>query len=55
MVMTPPGLRPENDCAGEDHQEVQVCDIDPCPCQRERSTSINPQISDSNKNLLCRI
>jgi hypothetical protein len=41
---------PENDCAGEDQQQLQT--TDPSSCYRERSTSTNPQLCDSNKNLV---
>jgi hypothetical protein len=42
--MSPVGLGPENGCAGEDQQHFSR--------HRERPTSTNPQLSDSNKNLV---
>jgi hypothetical protein len=50
MVASPTGLGPENDCAGEDQQQLQT--THPSSRQRERPTSTNPQLSDSNKNLV---
>jgi hypothetical protein len=50
MAASPTGLRPENDCAGEGQQLLQT--TDPSCRQRERPTSTNPQLSDSNKNLV---
>jgi hypothetical protein len=47
MVASPTGLGPENDCAGEDQQQLHT--TDPSSRQRERPTSTNPQMSDSNK------
>jgi hypothetical protein len=48
MVAGPTGLGPKNDRAGEDPQKLQT--TDPFSRQRERPTSTNPQLSDSNKN-----
>jgi hypothetical protein len=50
MVTTPTGRGPENDCAGEGQQ--QLLTTDPSSRQTERPTSTNPQLSDSNKNLV---
>jgi hypothetical protein len=50
MVAGPTGLGPENDCAGEDQQQLKM--TDPSSRQRERPTSTNPQLLDSNTNLL---
>jgi hypothetical protein len=50
MVMSPAGLRPENDLAGEDQQQLHT--TDPSFRQRGRPISIKPQLSDSNKNLV---
>jgi hypothetical protein len=50
MVTSPMGLGPENDCAGEGQQQLQTAD--PSSHQRERLTLTNPQLSDSNKNLV---
>jgi hypothetical protein len=50
MVMSPPELRPENDCAGEDQQ--QLLTADPSSRKRGRPTSTTPQLSDSKKNLV---
>jgi hypothetical protein len=50
MASSPTGLGPENDCAGEDQQQLKT--TDPSSRQRERPTSTNTQLSDSNKNLV---
>jgi hypothetical protein len=50
MVISPAGLVPETDFAGEDQQQLQT--TDPSSCQRWRPTSANPQLSDSNENLV---
>jgi hypothetical protein len=50
MVASPKGLVPENDCAGDGRQQLQT--TDPSSLQRERPTSTNRQLSDSNKNLV---
>jgi hypothetical protein len=50
MVASPKGLGPDNDCAGEDQQQLQT--TDPSSRQRERPTSTNPQLSDNNKDLV---
>jgi hypothetical protein len=50
MVVSPMGFGPENDCAGEGQQHIQK--IDPSSRQRERPTSTNTKLSDSNKNLV---
>jgi hypothetical protein len=50
MVMSPAGLGPENDCAGEAQQQLYMAD--PSSRQTERPTSTNQQLSDSNKNLV---
>jgi hypothetical protein len=50
MVTNPTGLGPKNDCIGEDQQQLQTAD--PFSCQRERPTSTNQQLSDSNKNVV---
>jgi hypothetical protein len=50
MIMSPEGLGPENDCAGEDQQQLETAD--PSSRQRERPTSTNPQLSDSNKDVV---
>jgi hypothetical protein len=47
MVASPMGLGPENDCAAEGQQPLQM--TDPSSGQRERPTSTNPLLSDSNK------
>jgi hypothetical protein len=46
MAASLTGLGPDNDCAGEGQQQ------DPSSRQRERPISTNPQLSDSNKNLV---
>jgi hypothetical protein len=38
MIMSPMGLGPENDCAAEDHQQLQTTDPSSRP---ERATHIN--------------
>jgi hypothetical protein len=40
----------EKDCADEDQQQLYT--TDPSSRQKERPTSINLQLSDSNKNLV---
>jgi hypothetical protein len=50
MVVSSTGLGPENDCAGEVQQQLYTTDSS--SRQRERPTSRNPQLSDSNKNLV---
>jgi hypothetical protein len=50
MAMSPAGLGPENDCSVEGQQQLQT--TDPSSRQRGRPTSINPQLSDSNKNVV---
>jgi hypothetical protein len=50
MVTSPTGLGPENDCAGEGQQQLQTTESS--SRQREGPTSTNPQLSDSNKNLV---
>jgi hypothetical protein len=50
MVASPTGLGPENDCAGENQQQLET--TDPSSRQREHRTTANPQLSDSNKNLV---
>jgi hypothetical protein len=50
MAATPTGLGPGNDCPGEGQQ--QMLTTDPSFHQRERPTSTNAQMSDSNKNLV---
>jgi hypothetical protein len=50
MVMNPAGLGSENDCAGEGQQQLHT--TDPSSGHRGRPTSTNPQLSDSNKNLV---
>jgi hypothetical protein len=49
MVMSPVGLRPENDCAGEDQQRLQT--IDPSSRQRGcyiRTISTSAQLENKN-------
>jgi hypothetical protein len=48
MVARSKGLGPKKDCAGEGQQHIQK--TDPSSRQRERPTSTNPQLSDSNKD-----
>jgi hypothetical protein len=50
MVASPKGLGPENNCAGEGQQQLQK--TDPYSRQRERPISTNPQLSNSNRNLI---
>jgi hypothetical protein len=50
MIVGPMGFGPENDCAGEGQQLLYR--TDPSSRQRKRPTSTNPQLSDSNKNLV---
>jgi hypothetical protein len=50
MVASPKGLGPDNDCAGEGQQQLQT--TDPSSRQRERPTSTNPQLSESNQDLV---
>jgi hypothetical protein len=49
MVMRPAGLGPENNYDGED-QQLSTSDVS--SRQRRCPTSTNPQLSDSNKNLV---
>jgi hypothetical protein len=49
MAMSPTGLGPENDCAGEDQQQLKI--TDPSSRQRGRPKSTNPQLSDNNQDL----
>jgi photosystem II stability/assembly factor-like uncharacterized protein len=51
MVTSPTGLGLENDCAGDSQQHLETA-ADLSSRQRERPTSTNPQLSDSNKNLV---
>jgi hypothetical protein len=46
MVLSPAGLRPEWDCAGEDQQQQQI--TDPSFRQRGRYKITNPQLSEEN-------
>jgi hypothetical protein len=50
MATSPTGLGPKNDCAGEGRQQFKTAD--PSSRQRERTTSTNPQLTDSNKNVV---
>jgi hypothetical protein len=50
MVASPNGLGPDNDWAGEGQYQLQT--TDPSSRQRERPTSTNPQLSDSNQDLV---
>jgi hypothetical protein len=50
MVASPNGIGPDNDCAGEAQQQLQT--TDPSTRQRERPTSTNPQLSESNQDLV---
>jgi hypothetical protein len=50
MVASPTGLGPENDCAGEGQEQLQA--TDPSSRERGRPISTNPQLFDSNKNLV---
>jgi hypothetical protein len=50
MATSPMGLGPKNDCAGEGQQELQT--TDPSSRQRGCSKSTNPQLSESNKDLV---
>jgi hypothetical protein len=50
MVASPTGLGRSNDCSGEGQQKLYT--TDPSSRQRERPTSTNLQLSDSNKNLV---
>jgi hypothetical protein len=50
MAMSPVGLGPKNDWAGDDQHRLQT--TDPSSRQRGRHTSTNPQMSDSIKNLV---
>jgi hypothetical protein len=43
-------LGPKNDCADDDQQQLQTTDLS--SRQRQRPTSTNPELSDSNKNLV---
>jgi hypothetical protein len=49
MVASPTELGPENDCAGEGQQQFSLTDTS--SRQRERPTSTNPKLSESNKDL----
>jgi hypothetical protein len=51
MVMSPAGLGPENDCAGEDQQKIRINDRLVLSSERA-PTSTNPQLSYSNKSLV---
>jgi hypothetical protein len=46
MVLSPAGLRPERDCAGEDRQQEQI--TEPSSRQRGRYKITNPQLSKVN-------
>jgi hypothetical protein len=50
MVANPTGLGPESDFAGEGQQQLYT--TDPSSGQREPPTSTNPQLADSNKNVV---
>jgi hypothetical protein len=50
MVTSPTGLGPENDCAGESQKKLLTTDSS--SRQKGRPTSVNPQLSASNKNLV---
>jgi hypothetical protein len=50
MVTSPTGVGPENEGAGEDQEQQQR--TDPSSRQRESPISTNPQLSDSNTNLV---
>jgi hypothetical protein len=50
MVASPTGLGPENDYASEGQQQLKT--TDPSSRQRERPTSTNPQLIDSNTNVV---
>jgi hypothetical protein len=50
MVVSPKGLGPEDDCAGQSQQKSYT--TDPSSRQRERPKSTIPQLSDNNKNLV---
>jgi hypothetical protein len=50
MVMSLAGLGTEKSCAGEDQQQLYTTGMS--SHQRGRPTSANPQLSDSNKNLI---
>jgi hypothetical protein len=43
MLKNPVGLRSEKDCP--DYAQQKLKTTDPTTCQRERPTSINPQLS----------
>jgi hypothetical protein len=45
MVMSPAGLGPENDCAGEDQKQLQT--TDPSSRQKGRPTLTNPQMTET--------
>jgi hypothetical protein len=49
-AVCPAGFGPKNDCASDDQQQLLMAD--PFSHQRECPTSTNPQLSDSNKNLI---
>jgi hypothetical protein len=46
MVLSPAGLRPERDCAGEALQQQYI--TDPTSRQRGRYKILNPQLSKEN-------
>jgi hypothetical protein len=50
MVASHTGLGSENDCVSEGQQQFYT--TDPSSRQRKRPTSTNPQLSDSNKNVV---
>jgi hypothetical protein len=50
MVASPKGLGPDSDCADEGQQQLQT--TDPSSRQRERPTLTNPQLSESNQDLV---
>jgi hypothetical protein len=50
QILDSEGLLPENVCVGEGQQHLQT--TIPASRQRGRPTSTNPQLSDSNKNLV---
>jgi hypothetical protein len=46
MVLSPAGLRPERDCAGNARGKTET--TDPSSRQRGNPTSVNPQLSKNN-------
>jgi hypothetical protein len=50
VVVSPAGLGPEDDSAGEGQQQLST--TDPASRQRGHPTSTNPQLSNSKKNLV---